>query len=57
MVHYRRVSCADFGQVPDRRVFREMIAEACGLNPQGGSAKARFQTRDSEPGIGDHLLV
>jgi len=33
----------------------EVIAEACGLNPQGGQAKARFQTRDSEPGIGDHL--
>jgi predicted ATPase len=33
----------------------EVIAEACGLNPQGGSAKARFQTRDSEPGIGGHL--
>ncbi len=33
----------------------ELIAEACGLNPQGGSAKARFQTRGSEPGIGEHL--
>jgi predicted ATPase len=33
----------------------ELIAEACGLNPQGGSAKARFQTRDSEPGIGAQL--
>jgi len=33
----------------------EMIAEACGLNPQGGSAKARYQTRESEPGIGEHL--
>jgi predicted ATPase len=33
----------------------EVIAEACGLNPQGGSAKARFQTRGSEPGIGGHL--
>jgi predicted ATPase len=33
----------------------EMIAEACGLNPQGGSAKTTFQTRDSEPGIGAHL--
>jgi len=32
-----------------------MIAEACGLNPQGGSAKTTFQTRDSEPGIGAHL--
>jgi predicted ATPase len=33
----------------------ELIAEACGLNPQGGSAKATFRTRDSEPGIGAHL--
>jgi predicted ATPase len=33
----------------------EVLAEACGLNPQGGSGKARFQTRASEPGIGEHL--
>jgi predicted ATPase len=33
----------------------EVLAEACGLNPQGGSAKARYQTRGSEPGIGQHL--
>jgi predicted ATPase len=33
----------------------EVIAEACGLNPRGGSAKASFQTRDSEPGIGGYL--
>jgi predicted ATPase len=33
----------------------ELIAEACGLNPQGGSAKTSFQTRASEPGIGVHL--
>jgi predicted ATPase len=33
----------------------EMIAEACGLNPQGGSARAQFQTRDTEPGIGRQL--
>jgi predicted ATPase len=33
----------------------EVIAEACGLNPQGGSAKARYQTRESEPGIGELL--
>jgi predicted ATPase len=100
------VSSGDSGQVPDRRVFRqihryhgsevdrsrwpatvpavaqilaegldlgtgvtvlagengtgkstvvEVIAEACELNPQGGSAKARFQTRDSEPGLGSRL--
>jgi predicted ATPase len=33
----------------------EMLAESCGLNPQGGSAKAQFQAHDSEPGIGGHL--
>jgi len=36
----------------------EMLAEACGLNPQGGSAMGRlFRTRDSEPGIGTCLVV
>ena len=36
----------------------EMLAEACGLNPQGGSAMARlFRTRDSEPGLGTNLIV
>jgi predicted ATPase len=36
----------------------ETLAEACGLNPQGGSAQARlFRTRDSEPGLGAHLIV
>jgi predicted ATPase len=36
----------------------EMLAEACGLNPQGGSAAARlFHVRDSEPGAGPALLV
>jgi predicted ATPase len=33
----------------------EVIAEACGLNPQGGSAKARYRTHDSEPGTGQFL--
>lgn len=33
----------------------ELIAEACGLNPQGGAPKIGFQTRDSEPGVGTHL--
>jgi predicted ATPase len=33
----------------------EVIAEACGLNPQGGSAKARFETRATEPGVGGLL--
>ena len=36
----------------------EMLAEACGLNPQGGSAMARlFRTRPSEPGLGTRLIV
>src|SRR5690242_7757836 len=36
----------------------EMLAEACGLNPQGGSAQAKlFRTRDSEPGLGAHLII
>jgi predicted ATPase len=36
----------------------EMLAEACGLNPQGGSAQAwLYRTRDSEPGLGRHLIA
>ena len=36
----------------------EMLAEACGLNPQGGSAIGRlFKTRPSEPGLGTRLIV
>ncbi|MGO8961857.1 MAG: ATP-binding cassette domain-containing protein [Streptosporangiaceae bacterium] len=36
----------------------EMLAEACGLNPQGGSAMAQlFQVRSSEPGLGQYLLA
>lgn len=35
----------------------EMLAEAYGLNPQGGSAHARFRTKDSEPGLGSCLVV
>jgi predicted ATPase len=36
----------------------EMLAEACGLNPQGGSVLATLRrTRDSEPGLGQHLIV
>ena len=35
----------------------EMLAEACGLNPQGGSTLAQFHTRDSEPGLGRALIV
>jgi predicted ATPase len=36
----------------------EMLAEACGMNPQGGSAGAQlFRVRDSEPGLGPALRV
>ena len=35
----------------------EMLAEACGLNPQGGSGLALFRIRDSEPGVGRGLTV
>jgi predicted ATPase len=36
----------------------ESLAEAYGLNPQGGSAQALgFRTRESEPGIGRELTV
>lgn len=35
----------------------EMLAEAYGLNPQGGSAHALFRTRVSEPGIGSSLIL
>jgi predicted ATPase len=33
----------------------ELIAEACELNPQGGSGKAQYRTRDSEPRVGQYL--
>src|ERR1700679_1332316 len=36
----------------------ESLAEAYGLNPQGGSAHAElFRIRESEPGIGHELTV
>jgi predicted ATPase len=35
----------------------ELLAEAYGLNPQGGSQLARYIARDSEPGAGDTLTV
>jgi predicted ATPase len=36
----------------------EMLAEACGLNPQGGSRDAKlFRTRGTEPGIGQYLYA
>jgi predicted ATPase len=35
----------------------ELLAEAYGLNPQGGSQLARYSSRDSEPGLGSRLEV
>jgi predicted ATPase len=36
----------------------EALAEAYGLNPQGGSALGQtFRIRDSEPGVGQELVV
>src|SRR5271165_5792452 len=36
----------------------ESLAEAYGLNPQGGSAQGRlFRVRESEPGVGGELTV
>jgi predicted ATPase len=36
----------------------ELLAQAYGLNPQGGSAMAQlFRTRDSEPHLGPRLIV
>lgn len=35
----------------------EILAQACGLSPQGGSAIAQFRTRDSEPDLSPHLLA
>lgn len=35
----------------------EMLAEACGLNPQGGSAGSQYETRKTEPGLGQHMIV
>jgi predicted ATPase len=35
----------------------ELLAEAYGLNPQGGSILARYRTRQSEPGIGSLLTL
>jgi predicted ATPase len=35
----------------------ELIAEACGLNPYGGSANPLFRTRAPHPGIGTQLTV
>jgi predicted ATPase len=38
-----------------KSTLTELMAEACGLNPQGGSAGARYETRRTEPGIGQLL--
>ena len=36
----------------------ELLAEACGLSPQGGSAMGRlFRLRDGEPGLGHNLVI
>jgi len=35
----------------------ELFAEACGLNPQGGSVSTQYVGRVSEPGLGPHLIV
>ena len=36
----------------------EMLAQACGLNPQGGSASAElFHARDGQPRVGAELIV
>jgi predicted ATPase len=35
----------------------EMLAEAVGLNPQGGSAGSAYRTRAAEPAIGPQLIV
>ena len=35
----------------------ELIAEAYGLNPQGGSQSAHYKSRSTEPGLGRHLIV
>jgi predicted ATPase len=35
----------------------ELLAEACGMNPQGGSAGSGYLTRVSEPGLAAHLVV
>lgn len=35
----------------------ELLAEAYGLNPQGGSVLARYSGRVTEPGLGGHLLL
>jgi predicted ATPase len=41
-----------------KSTLMEMLAEACGLNPQGGSVQAPQRwARDSEPGIGQQLTV
>jgi predicted ATPase len=41
-----------------KSTIMEMLAGACGLNPQGGSAAGRlFHVRDSEPRAGGQLIV
>jgi predicted ATPase len=41
-----------------KSTIMELLAVACGLNPQGGSAMgANFQIRDSEPRLDGHLIA
>jgi predicted ATPase len=41
-----------------KSTITELLAVACGLNPQGGSAMgATFRVRDSEPQLGGHLTA
>jgi predicted ATPase len=35
----------------------ELLAEACNMNPQGGSGGSGYLTRKSEPGLAAHLVV
>jgi len=35
----------------------ELLAEACMMNPQGGSAGSSYLTRKSEPGLAEHLVI
>ncbi len=35
----------------------ETLAEACGLNPQGGSALGGYRTAAGEPGLGSRFIV
>lgn len=40
-----------------KSTIMELLAEASGLNPQGGSKSAGYRSRSSEPGIGNRLII